>query len=108
MTTTSNQICGDLKYYANFEGALIDSTTIPDVAYNKETSSFFVYSEDMDLVGLRAVNLVVNFADNPNIGEQLSFEIEFIDPCLYSAVVTSERPENELYEYMYTGASPAF
>ena len=50
----SHTLCGPLKYQATFESAPIDSSSVP-MAYDSDSQTFAIYSEDLDLLGIRQI-----------------------------------------------------
>ena len=59
-------MCGTLTYSATFNGAAIDKITSP-MKYDGETRTFTIYSDDMDLLGLKELTLSAYLTDYPTV-----------------------------------------
>ena len=67
VTTTplvGHSLCGDVHYHVWFEGTLVTDSSRP-LKYDTFTRSFDFYSEDMNLVGIRTIEVQGYFKDYP-------------------------------------------
>ena len=56
-------LCGDITYEATFDGSIITESSLP-VAYDPVTRQFSVFSEDLNLVGLKDITVKGFFVDH--------------------------------------------
>ena len=73
------------------------------MTYSQENQTFNLYSEDLNLIGIREYTLIARLEDYPTTTSDLMVgQIEVIDPCNEpgSITVTPQRP---LIPYYYTG-----
>ena len=81
----SHTLCGGLTYTATFNGAAIDTSTKPPMAYDTATRTFDIYSEDTALIGSRTITVaayITNYTVTASPTPDASTTIEIIDPCL--------------------------
>ena len=89
VTTTplvGHKLCGPITYTATFEGAIVDVKTIPPVGYDSDLRTFFMYSEDISLIGTRKVTVSAKLTNYSIIvtAAPESMQIEIIDSCISS------------------------
>ena len=88
-------LCGSISYTATFEGAAIDTTTKPPMAYDTDTASrtFLIYSEDFGLLGDRTFTVAAFLSTYPTATKSptpdASSTIKIINPCLDPFSLTS-------------------
>ena len=97
-------LCGPLTYTATFEGATIDTTTKPPMAYDTATRTFDIYSEDFALLGDRTFTVAAYLTEYPTSTKSptpdASSTIEIINPCLDPFSLTST-PQTDPADYIY-------
>lgn len=64
----AHTLCGEITYTATYEGAIVDETSIPNMAYWATNRTFGIYSQDLSLVGLQTtVSVSAHLVDYPMI-----------------------------------------
>ena len=79
----SYDICGPTRYSAIFLDQVLSATTVP-LAYNQETKTFVLYTEDPNLIGIHNLVVEAYFENYPNtlIRSTQTAQIEIISQCM--------------------------
>ena len=70
-----NSLCGDFIYEATYDGVSIHDTSLPPVSYDYNNRLFSVYSEDLNLIGLKTITVNGHYALHSSNTYQISFQI---------------------------------
>jgi len=52
-----NTLCGEFTYAATFEASSLADVSLPPIAYDPEAREFSVFSDDINLVGLKSITV---------------------------------------------------
>ena len=76
-----NALCGDFTYDVTFDGSPITDSSVPPIAYDPSNRQFSVYSEDLNLLGLKTITVTGYYVLHSSNVWAISFDLEFVSPC---------------------------
>ena len=82
-------MCGSLSYEADIDGvSILNSDTVPPIAYDALIQEFKVFSEDLNFLGSKSLSIKSFLTEFAMITHEVSFTLVVSNPCPDASLVT--------------------
>ena len=104
VTSLPAELCGRVRYEAFLDGDLLPFTFAEPMSYDENTRTFSVFTDDLDFVGTKVIEIKASLIDYPQITSTLPFEMSVKSPCDDLSQVTLTIPsQTNPNPYFYSG-----